>query len=176
MSHILYSLITVIISLFFILLGIISLLIPWSEQIRSSIILFIADNTLALLLFGFCSVIIGAGLISTIVLNSQRRYYRIQSGSHPITLSESVVQDYLTVYWQRLFPQKEIPCRLVIKKKKIQVIADLPYVPILEQKSLLEKIEKDLLDTFRDVLGYREELDVSISFAQEPLAAAPAAE
>jgi hypothetical protein len=156
-----------IIAAFFILLGIISMLIPWSFQIRTSIVHFISENPIALFFFGFSTVLIGAALISTIVFNAQRRYYHIQSGSHPITLSETVVYDYLDSYWKSLFPAQETPCRVLIKKKKIQVTADLPFVPILEQKNLLEKIERDLLEMFRDILGYREDLDVSISFASE---------
>lgn len=143
------------------------MLIPWADQIRYSVIHFISENPIALFFFGLSIALIGIALIATIVFNSQRRYYHIQSGSHPITLSETVVSDYLNSYWKKLFPNQETPCRVLIRKKKIQVTADLPFVPILEQKSLLEKIEKDLLSTFRDVLGYREELDVSISFAPE---------
>lgn len=167
MNHFLYALITLIISLFFILLGVICVLIPWSDSIQSSVIQFLQHNMLPLFLFGVSVIVIGVALASSILFSSRKRYYRIQSTAHPITLSETVIRDYLYTYWKKLFPQHEIPCHVIMKKKKIQVIADLPFIPILEQKSLLEKIEKDLVDMFRDILGYREELDISISFEKE---------
>ena len=51
-----------------------------------------------------------------------------------------------------------------MKKDSIKIIADLPAVPYDEQKYLLERMEKDVQDLFRDTLGYREEIELAVSF------------
>lgn len=132
------------------------------------ILSFLAGNSLLLLLFGLAFLVIGAALALHILLSSRVKYVTLRSGQNAVLISKEVLESYLASYWKELFPNREIPCRLVIKKRKIEVIADLPYMPLEEQKVVLEKIDSDLNGLFRDILGYRDELDLSVSFQNEP--------
>lgn len=168
MYYLFYSLISFIIALFFILIGIVSIMIPWSAGVRSDLIRFILEDSLTISLFGFAFVVIGLAIVINILLNSRRSYYHVKSGQSAITVDEAVIQQYLSLYWKQLFPQSEIPFKLNIKKNRIYLSADLPYQPIEEQRPLLERIRHDLRKLFSSHLGYDSEFSLSISFQKAP--------
>lgn len=167
MNHLFYSLITLLVALFFIVLGALAMMLQWSTHVSSSVIDFILNNTTTLFLFGFVAVVIGVALTINIAQSAFTHYYRIRSTDNPVILSDALIYDYLNSYWKELLPYAEVPCRILLKKHRIQIVADLPYFPVKEQKELLKRIEQDLLDLFRGVLGFRDELDLSISFKKK---------
>lgn len=173
MSHFLYSLISFIVAIFFLLLGIVGIIIPWSSAVRAHFVQFILEDSLFIFLFGLGFVIIGAAIAINVILNAKKKYYEIHTGNNAAIVDESLFQDYLNTYWRQLFPKHEVPNQITLKKNKIHVAADLPYIPISEQKALLERIEKDLNDIFSRIFGYRNEFVITISFAEAEKAATP---
>lgn len=168
MVHFLYSLITFFVALFFIALGVFGILVQSSDIIRSEVIGFIIEDTLFLSLFGFISIVVGIAIIFYLVSTFKKRYFKIKSKSNnAYFLDENIFQDCLKDYWKRLFPKQEIPNQVIIKKNKIQVIADLPYVPVEQQKELVTQIDRDLKDLFTKLLGYYQDYTISISFKSE---------
>lgn len=168
MKNFFYFSISFIIAIFFILLGIVGLLLPWSSEIRTNIVQFFLEDFLYITLFSLGLVIAGIAIIINVLFSARKHYYEIKSGSNSFAIDEALFQDYLNTYWKQLFPKIEIPNRVVLKKNKIHVAADLPYVPLDQQKDLLKRIEKDLSDIFNRIFGYRNEYIISISFQEEP--------
>lgn len=164
-----YSLITFLIALFFIILGIMACLLPWSPYIRIVVIEFLLDNPILLTLFGCTLLSIGILSIFYVVQNLRRRYYTLKKDQLVTDVSEQVIRGYLDSYFHALFPYVEIPCRVTLKKKQALVVADLPYVEPKNQKELLLRIEKELSDIFHDIIGYRNELVISVSFGSEKM-------
>lgn len=164
MYNLIYSFISFIIALFFILIGGIAVLIPWSAKIRTDLIQFILEDALAISLFGFAFMVIGLASAASILLNAKRKYYHIKSGDQAVFVDEALIQQYLSLYWKQLFPLNDIPCRLSLKKNKVYISADLPPMPQSEQRPLLERIRKDLTQLFEKKLGYHEQISFSISF------------
>jgi len=162
--NILYSLITFIIAIFFIMLGIVSAMLPWSTTVRTNLVQFILEDSFILFLLGSGLIIVGLAIIANIVLGMQHRYYNIKSENHVASLDEKLFQQYLNVYWKELFPNHQIPHQVILKGKTLHVTADLPQVPISEQKQLIGRIENDLNDIFSQYLGYNKEFLLSISF------------
>lgn len=167
MKNFFYSLISLIIALFFILIGVIGIMIPWSEITRTTLIQFINEDALAISLFGFAFIIIGVAIVVNILLSTQRHYYHIRANDTSIAVDEAIIEQYLAAYWSQLFPGRDVPCRLSLKDNKIHIAADLPYMPVSEHKKLLERIKEDLRNTFADTLGYRDEFNISVSFANK---------
>lgn len=169
MIHFLYSLVAFIIALFFIMLGSLSIMVQASHDIRSEVISFILEDKLFLSLFGIALILIGSAIIFYISTGFKKKYIRIKSsGSNVYYLDENIFQDSMKKYWKQLFPSKEIPHQITLKKNKVLITADLPYVPESEQKALLTRIDKDLKELFSHFLGYSREYVVSISFQSEP--------
>lgn len=160
----LYSLISFIFALFFILLGIIAILLPFSPTIRSDFIEFVLQNSIAISLFGFGFLLIGAVMLANLYLNTRHHYYNIRVGNRLVEVDEAIIHHYLNTYWNQLFPQQETPTRLRFKKNTIKIIADLPYSPESDRKELIERIQHDIQDIFKRILGYSHEFMLSISF------------
>jgi hypothetical protein len=169
MMHFFYLLFTFILALFFILLGTLSLLLPWSQEVREVLIQFIQTETWPWNVLGGVLFIIGASLLIQIWLSRRKRYHLIQVGLNEAIVSDKVLDDYLRSYFEKLFPTQEVPYSFTIKRHKLKITADLPFVPQEDQKKILEKMSEDLALILRDFLGYRKSMDLSISFENKKL-------
>lgn len=168
MANFFYSLIRFFVAVFFILLGIIGMVIPWSETIRTALIQFVFENAVLISVFGFGCLLIGVILVTNIILNSRRRYYYVRSDHYAVSVNKLAVEQYVNTYWEQLFPNREIPSRITLKRNRIHITADLPYLPIEEQPQLVERI-KDELDThFKRWLGPKSQFNLRISFQKKP--------
>lgn len=166
MFNFIYYLGGVVIGLFFLLLGLIAIILPWSIGLRTDVVLFFLENSIAISLFGFGFFLIGIGMLVNFYLSSRRSSYRLHS-KQPVVIDQRIMEQYLTSYWKQLFPQQEIPTQLFLRKNRLKITADLPYVPLLEQKPLVEQIEKDLQEIFSNLLGYSESFALALSFAKK---------
>ncbi|KAF3362098.1 Uncharacterized protein PHSC3_001409 [Chlamydiales bacterium STE3] len=164
MFNFIYSFITFIIALFLTALGFLAILTSLFEHIRTTFSMFVLNNALFLFLFGLCLFVSGLAFACYILLSCKRKYVIIHSGSREVSISETLIREYLKIYWKQIFPSQEIPVRLLLNKNKIKIAANLPSTPYEEQKNLLQRIEKDISDLFRDILGYREDIELAISF------------
>ena len=138
-------------------------MIPWSAAIRTAFIQFILEDALALSLFGFGFILIGLAMVTHILQNSKRRYYYVRS-DQSVLVNETALEEYVNAYWKQLFPGRDIPSRLTLKKNKIQITAALPDLPFDQQKQLMEKIKNDLDDHFKQLLGPQSEFSLMASF------------
>lgn len=175
MFNFIYTFICFILSAFFFLLGIICLILPWSAAVRTDLIEFILENTTAIGLFGLGLFIIGSIIMINLILGFKKCYYYVHSAKYSVAVDETLIQQYLQSYMKQLYPQHEIPTRLIIKKNKIKVIADLPYTPRLQQPIIIERMQQDLNDIFKRILGYTNDFFISISFPKKlhPLESIP---
>ncbi len=164
MSNLFHNLINLIIALFFMLIGIVGITIPWSINVRTLLTRFIFEDSLAISLFGFAFFFISLAMVTNLLFHFRQRHYTINSSNATTTVDEAVIQEYLNTYWKQLFPKNDIPCQLDLKENKIHIAVDLPYLPIQEQKPLLERIRKDLIKIFAKALGYSDEFFLSASF------------
>ncbi len=167
MNNFFHSLVVFIAALFFIMLGLVGIMIPWFPGMRMEIIEFILEYPLAILLFGIALVMAGFGIVFYILFHSRRRYYYIYSGSNTAAVDEAVIKQYLDIYWKQLFPDQDIPNRFTLKDNKIHIAVDLPFLPPQQQQLLLERIKLDLRNTFSKLLGYRNGFSLSASFQKE---------
>lgn len=161
----LYTLLSFILSLFFVAVGASALTIAISPYARAEAITFLLESTNLIILFGLLFIVIGIISFFYLVQSTKRKYYTLKSQKLEIDVSESVIIKYLKNYFRELYPYNDIPCQVELKKRRAEITADLPFVPVAEQKELLKKIEEDLTSIFRDQIGYRNELKVSISFS-----------
>lgn len=171
-SKLVYSFFNVLIAVFFLLSGIIFVLIPWVPAIRTRIVMFLLENPIALSLLGISFVIVGCGFIVNVVLVAQHRYYKIRGGASSALVDEHVIQQYVDAYWTRLFPNCEISNAVAIRNNRIHLTASFPHIPLSQQKNLLQRIERDLTQTFSKTLGYEKEFYLSASFMDADSSAA----
>jgi glucan phosphoethanolaminetransferase (alkaline phosphatase superfamily) len=166
-TNVIYSLISLIVALFFIFIGIVSCMLPWFPGVRLALTNFILENSIMIFLFGFCFMIVGIAYIAGIFWGSRRHYYNVKSGPYSVNISETIFHDYLDSYWKQIFPNTQVPCTVKLSRNKVHVTADLPFVPLGEQKDLIEKMQQDVTEIFTRILGYRAEYLFSVSFNEE---------
>ena len=164
MGHFFYSLLSFVIALFFLMIGVVVALIPLSSEIRTDIVSFILEDSTILLIFGVPCLLIGIGILFNAILGLKRHSYYIKSKNLLVRIDEGVVQDYLDTYWKQLFPNQEVANKVSIRRSKVYIVADLPYMPVPDQKATLERIQNDLDDVFSQTLGYHKEYFLDISF------------
>ena len=167
MLYFLNTSLTLILALFFILLGGFTFILTFSSSLQANLLDLIRNNFWILFLFGLGFVLIGITLSAYSVLTHRKSYLKTKTGSNLTLISENVIHTYLESYFEKLFPEQRIPFRFLIKKKKMQVIADLPFFPLEEQKNLLNLIESDLSEILSEKIGYTESLELILSFANK---------
>lgn len=154
-------------SIFFLLFGLLILVLPWSNTVLDLALSSIQEYRWFLTFFGISLLLVGIALIGQIYLASQRKYLTIKTGENPVYASDAVVRDSLQAYWENLFPEQEIPCRVDIKKNRIFLYVDLPYYPKEKRPELLKKVEAELAVLLRDLFAYSKSLNLKISFDRE---------
>jgi hypothetical protein len=140
------------------------MLLPWSPFLQNITTHFILENTLIPSLFGLSFTLIGLSIVIYTFLKTRHHYLQIRTGKLNIILDENIVRQYLETYWQAHFPQSHIPCDLTFKKHSLQIVADLPPLPLSEQKAFLEQVQHDFKDLFGNVLGYPYDVHLIASF------------
>lgn len=153
-----------IIGSFFFIFGAFSIILPWSLYLRTVTTQFILENTLILSLFGLGFALIGISIVIYTLLKTRHHYVQIRTGELSVTLDENIIHQYLETYWQKHFPKSHVPFNLSLKKHSLQIVADLPPLPFLEQKAFLEQVKQDFSDLFGRILGYPYDIHLIANF------------
>lgn len=168
MTNFLYSLITFLIAIFFILLGLVGIILPWSTNMQTLVTNLMLNYSIMVFLFSFCILAIGVATAFHIILSLKRQYYHFKVHGQTVSVDTTLIHNYLQIYWKELFPKNTVPFQLNLKKNKFHIIVDLPYVEKSQQKELLERIRQDVSTLFVELLGYRQYFQLSASFQERP--------
>ncbi|WP_068468208.1 hypothetical protein [Candidatus Protochlamydia phocaeensis] len=163
-ARFLYLSINFILGTFFFIIGAFGIALPWSRFLQKAVILFISENTVMLSLFGLGFALIGLSIVIYTLLNTKRRYADIRIGSRSIAIDESLIDQYLKLYWKEHFPHQQVPFTISIRKHFLQVTAELPFIPESEQPLFLERVKHDFSDLFSRLLGYPHDVHFIASF------------
>lgn len=160
MHNILYWFTRFILAIFFMVLGVASMLLPWWPEMRSELVQFILEENKLIVLFGAAFFLIGLTLLLYLCLSKRRRYYTIRLDT--CAVEENVVRGYLEKYWKEAFPEVSIAHCFTLKKNQLHIVADLPYSE--QPEEVLANIKKDLTEIFTQLLGYHKTIILSLSF------------
>lgn len=156
-----------LIGIFFFLFGVLALVIPWSSHLGNAITQLMTQNAWIFSLAGLGISLIGLAVLFFAFLKLRRSYIEIRTGDLNIILDENVVYQYLETYWKKQFPDSKIPFSLNVKKQSLQIFADLPPMPLTEQKIFLEKVNQDFSHLFGQVLGYPYDVQIFAHFQDD---------
>jgi len=156
-----------LIALFFIFLGLVAIILPWYMPLQEFIQEAIVEYPQSLLIIGIVLFTIGMGIILYLSMSSKKQHLKFVSGKFATTIDQGIVEDYLRIYWNKLYPNEEILSRAEIKKETIYLYAELPKPPEEHEKALITQIEEDITEQFFTTLGYRNPVHFSITFNQD---------
>lgn len=166
MGHLFFLMISYVLACFFVTLGLLCAVIPWSQAMRLLVLDFLQHNWIMLFLFGVGCLVVGVAILFNLSMSSRRRHYTVRTGPYLVSVDKDLVTSYLQEYFYGRYPKREIPCSVSIKSDRLQIAADLPKTPLEEQKSLLKKIENELQELFAARLGYSRPFRLFISFGE----------
>ncbi len=164
LARLFYSLVSFLVATFFVILGILCLILPFSPAVQADLTTFISNNSIAIGLFGFAFLVIGVAAFCMLLSGLKQRWYYASGGSKSVAINEQIIRHYVETYWKQRYPLQEIPTRLVFGRNKIKVIADLPSVPTKERKATVQEIQQELQELFLKFLGYSKKLVVGATF------------
>lgn len=159
-----FTVFSLLLACFFLLLGSLSLVLPWNEKIHAHFLSFL-NNGLALSAVGFTLIIVGAILMATLFI-SHRKYYYIRVGSRAVAVNGEVIKKSLSVYWKKRFGVNQVVSEVEIRPDRLHITAHLPPLPFEDQRDLVKKIEQELTALLTDILGYSRPLFLTVSFAK----------
>lgn len=164
MGHFLMLCLHYLLALCFVALGVLCMIIPWSDTLQSLILQVVQQNDIAVFLFGIASLAIGCAFFTQ--LTRRRRYYTIRTGANVVSIDKDLITAYLHEYFYSQYPASEVPCQVTIKNNHLQITADLPATPRPEQKGILKKLEQDVQELLASRLGYHQSFRLYVSFAE----------
>lgn len=168
MNHFFYTLSSFLVATLFLIIGAVTITMPWIPEVHATVLSFLVEQTLALSLFGFLLILIGIAILFYLALMRSEKVFYIKKGTHSISVDHKVLEGHLDAYLKELFPSDEVPHQLFIRKQRILISADLPYRPKKEQQSLSEKMYDDLVHLLEDQFNCTKDLYLSISFEANP--------
>jgi hypothetical protein len=142
-SHLLISLVGLIMGLSMVLAGVFllaALYVPFITQVLRSIVL---NHLEGLSLFGFLLLLSGIIFLTLLSWLNRRHYLLFKMGE--ISVEEGVVAECALRRLQTFFPDQRICCDVVLNLRgDIEIIANLPPLQKGVEKKTLRAIEKDL--------------------------------
>lgn len=168
MNHFFYTLSSFLVALLFLIIGTVTISMPWIPEVHATVLHFLVEQTLALSLLGFLLILISIAILVYLALTRSEKVLYIKKGTHSISVDHKVLEGHLDAYLKELFPSDEIPHQLIIRKQRILISTDLPYRPKQEQESLSEKMYDDLVHLLEDQFSCTKDLYLSLSFEANP--------
>lgn len=92
------------------------------------------------------------------------KYLKVRMKPFLCEVDLPVISEYLSLYWKKLFPEKEIQTELFFNyKQKLEIIAYLPELNRSEQKKLLKNSERGISKILRDYFDYKESFNLTFA-------------
>lgn len=155
---------SLVIGAFFCFIGSYIFILPWSASLQEKAMQFVLEKTFIPMLYGLGFILAGIFLIFFTLWQLRHRFVQVRIGTLAITLDENVIRKYLDSYWKEYFPSENIFYTISFKKKALEITAELPPLPYLEQKHILEQIKDDFSDLFSRILGYPYDVHLFANF------------
>ncbi|MCH1429723.1 MAG: hypothetical protein GWP59_04060 [Chlamydiales bacterium] len=141
-------------------------LVLLSDTAKNWIVSLIFTQSFLLLFLALCFSLLSFLFIRHLKENSKKTYIQVKVGEHQATIYQDVIHKHLENFWKALFPERIINSEVKLSKDSIEVIAELPEVPVAQQKDMLGKIEHDLQEFLQSQFGYYKEFLLTISFQE----------
>ena len=107
-------------------------------------------------------LVLGCGILLMIGFFGMHRgeYYQVKMGTE---VDPAVIQAYVQDYWARQFPEQDLSVQVGLSRhQKIEMLVELPSMPLENHTAILERTEQDLGQILKKRLGYQKEFAVSV--------------
>lgn len=146
--------------------GLFLVAIPLAPSFRDQAIAFIHSSDTFLITCGTLLIIVALLLLTAAYSTTKGVTFTVQMGEKSsYTIDEKVLNKLLKDYFKNIFNNFEVLGQF--QDNQIHVILEMPPMPFIEQKPLLERIEKDLSELFEEQFDYSAPFSLSATVASE---------
>lgn len=141
-------------------------LVLLSDTAKNWVVSLIFTQNFLLFVLALCFSSFSLMFVRYLKKNSKKRYIQLEFGKHQTTIYQDIIHKHLENFWKTLFPESSINSEVKFQKNSIEVIAELPEVPVAQQRDMLGKIEHELQEFLQTQFGYYKEFLLTISFQE----------
>lgn len=155
-----------ILLLLLLLLGVFFVALPLSPSFREHAIAFIQGSNTTLTTTGILIIFVAILMLLASYSTTKGAFMRVEMGEKgSYTIDERILNKLLKEYFKALFDHFEVFGEF--HDNQIYITLEMPAMPFIEQKPLLEKIEKELADLFEEQLNYSSPFSLSAIILDE---------
>lgn len=162
-GNLIFSAVQLIFVALVLLLGLFFVGLEHVSHLRFAIADFFLQEPMRFSFVGY--LILGCGILLLVGFYVMHRgvYYKIKMGKHDALVDPAVVQQYVKIYWDSVFPDKNLSVDVRFSHdQKMELCVEMPLLAPENHKGVLEKVEGDLGKILEKHLGYRREFLLSV--------------
>lgn len=163
-EHLLSSLLGLCLCFLMLLVGIFLFLIPYLPGCAEALRILVVHHMHGISFCGLALSASGAVILVFLVWLNRRRYLLLKMGG--VSVGDRLLAHYAKESLQTLFPGKLIDCDVVVRrKKKIEIMVNLPFVAEQKQERTLADIEERLSALLLKQCQYDRSFILNVSFS-----------
>jgi hypothetical protein len=150
---------------FFVVVGVLAvggffLGMAYFPPLRLAVLHLFSTNSQLFFLMGWSALFLGLLLLIGFYAMHRHTYYRVAMSSR---VELPLIRELIDRHWKMLFSEEgKVREVILYPNQKIEVIAELPNVPLSAQEDVLGKIEKELGTLLANHLGYEREFLLTV--------------
>lgn len=153
-----------LLGLFFIVVGIAGLILPWSSTLQNALIELISYESSLLAILGFAFLCIGIALLAYVSMQKRGNRIFLRLKPHPIEVDQNLIVGALDVYWKEVLQGQSVFTQVIPGKKSLLIKAEMPPMNELQQEELLKKIQPELENLLHETIGIPHDIKVELHF------------
>jgi len=158
---------TLLLSLFSFFTGAFFLLATLSPSFRKNFIEQLKENRFSTVLISITLIAFAAFLLTNIWMERRRKHIYFHNAQGDIHIHKKVAKVFIQSYLEKIFQNKPIHCEVFVKRHKLAIECNLPFVPEEAQEGIAKAINEELSKILPGQIGYTKRFSLNISYAPE---------
>ena len=163
-EHLVTSILGLLFSFFLLIGGFLLFLPPFIPTWASALQTLFLNHLTGVSYFGLTLLFLGVFFLTLFAWLNRRSYLLLKMGG--VSVKDQLVAHFAKTSIEKLFPGQAVECDVIVRKKKrVEILANLPFVEEKEQEGTLRTIEKELVVVLLKQCQYDQEFTLNVSFS-----------
>jgi hypothetical protein len=135
--------------------GLFFIALPWAPHVRFLCSAFLAQRDDLFIPLGALLLAVAAILGVGFYFLQRRAYFQVGMTT-AVHVEKELIRQLLDVYWKKRYPEEKLKTEIVLHPdQRLELIAELPFVPAAESQKLLKDVEMEVGRLIWQQLGYK---------------------
>ena len=165
-EHLLISLVGLCLAFLMLFGGIFLFFSPYVPLFERTLHSLFFQHLMGVSYFGLALFFLGVMFLSMLVWLNRRRYLLLKMGT--VSVEDRLIAHFAKTSLQTLFPDQPIECDVIVKKKKkLEILANVPFVQEEDQERTFKEIERVLVSVLQKQCQYDRDFTLNVNFLAE---------